>query len=49
MGCIGLPGLPTRIGQVFAPVDYAAVAYLSAASFGDGLSIEPDLLPPIAA
>ncbi len=47
MGCIGFPSLPTPVGQASAPVEYGPVAYWSAVWLGDGVSIKPDLLPPI--
>lgn len=49
MNCIGLPNLPTLVVQVAGPVAYGHVAYWLAPAAGDGVSIEPDLLPPIAA
>lgn len=49
MGCIGSPNLPTPAGAVSAPVEHVHVAYLMMSSAGDGVSIEPDLLPPIVA
>jgi hypothetical protein len=49
MGCIGFPSLPTPAGHVPEPVEYGRVAYSSAPMLGDGLTIEPNLLPPIAA
>ncbi|MBI3514894.1 MAG: hypothetical protein HY060_12655 [Proteobacteria bacterium] len=49
MGCIGFPSLPMPLGLAGAPVEYGRVAYWLAAAFSDGVSVEPDLLPPIAA
>ena len=49
MGCIGFPSLPTPVAQASAPVEYGRVAYWSAVRLGDGVSIKPNLLPPIEA
>jgi hypothetical protein len=49
MGCIGSPTIPTRSGQLSRLVQYSLVAYWSSPCARTGLSVEPDLLPPIAA
>jgi hypothetical protein len=49
MGCIGSPTLPTRSGGVTAPAEYGRIGYPVVASWRAGISIEPDLFPPIAA
>jgi hypothetical protein len=49
MGCIGSPTLSTRSDELIRSVRYSLVAYWSSPSARAGLSIEPDLLPPIAA
>jgi hypothetical protein len=49
MGCIGSPTIPGRSDGLAAPVQYARVAYWSTLSSRAGLSIEPDLFPPITA
>ena len=49
MGCIGSPNLPSRCGELQTPVSYVWVAYSSPAQALPGLSIKPDLFPPIAA
>src|SRR5260370_30112859 len=49
MGCIGSPTIPTRPDQLSRLIQYSPVAYCSSPCARTGLSIEPDLLPPIAA
>ena len=49
MGCIGSPNLPSRCDEVQTPVSYIQVAYWLPAQALPGLSIKPDLFPPIAA
>ena len=49
MGCIGSPTISARSDQLSRPVQYSLVAYWSLPCARTGLSIEPDLLPPIAA
>src|SRR5260370_5525849 len=49
MGCIGSPTIPTRSDQLSRLIQYSPVAYWSSPCARTGLSIEPDLLPPIAA
>jgi hypothetical protein len=49
MGCIGSPTISTRPDQLSRLVQYSLVAYWSSPCARAGLSIEPDLLPPIAA
>jgi hypothetical protein len=49
MGCIGSPTLPSRCDEVQTPASYTEVAYWSPTQALPGLSIEPDLFPPVAA
>jgi hypothetical protein len=49
MGCIGSPTIPARSDQLGRLVHYSLVAYWSSPCARTGLSIEPDLLPPIEA
>jgi hypothetical protein len=49
MGCIGSPNLPSRCDDLPTPVSYTGVAYWSPSQALPGLSIRPDLFPPIAA
>lgn len=49
MSCIGSPSLPVRAALVAAPVEYGQVVYAATSRGRPGISIEPDLLPPIAA
>jgi hypothetical protein len=49
MGCIGSPTLSTRSDELSRPVQYSLVAYWSSPRARVGLSIQPDLLPPIEA
>jgi hypothetical protein len=48
MGCIGSPNLPSRCDEVQTPASYTEVAYWSPTQALPGLSIEPDLFPPVA-
>lgn len=47
MGCIGSPNLPSRSDELRGPASYSAVVYSRPAESSTGLSIEPDLFPPI--
>ena len=47
MGCIGSPNLPSRSDEPQTPVSYSTVVYWLLAEEHAGLSIEPDLFPPI--
>jgi len=48
MGCIGSPGVASRSGEMQRRVSYTTVIYWSPAEERAGLSVEPDLFPPIA-
>jgi len=48
MGCIGSPNVPSRSAEMQMRVSYTRVIYWSLAEERTGLSIEPDLFPPIA-
>jgi hypothetical protein len=47
MGCIGIPDLP-QAGTLATPVAYTVVSYRLHHQTGGGLSLKPDLFPPIA-
>src|SRR4051812_2144815 len=47
MRCLGTPSLPLRLGDNVVNFAYGKVAYWTPATFRDGLSIKPDLFPPI--
>src|SRR4051794_39607687 len=47
MHCLGTPSLPLRLGDNVVSFNYGKVAYWAPATFRDGRSIKPDLLPPI--
>lgn len=47
MGCIGCPDLP-QANVLATPVAYATVAYRYFQQTSGGLSLKPDLFPPIA-
>lgn len=49
MGCIGFPSLPASAGEIGVRVEHGRIDYWSAAPMSAGVSVEPDLLPPIAA
>ena len=48
MGCIGVPSLPIRADVIAMPVSYVTITYWSPQPTLGGLSLEPDLFPPIA-
>jgi len=48
VGCISSPALPAPSTALATPTFYARVAYWLPAVSGAGLSIKPDLFPPIA-
>ena len=48
MGCIGSPGVASRSGEMQRRVSYIRVIYWSPAEERAGLSVEPDIFPPIA-
>src|SRR6202023_1484125 len=47
-GCISSPALPAPSTALGSPTVYGRVAYWSPATWRAGLSIKPDLFPPIA-
>jgi hypothetical protein len=47
-GCISSPALPAPSAALGSPTVYGRVAYWPPAASGAGLSIKPDLFPPIA-
>ncbi|HJU15801.1 MAG TPA: hypothetical protein VJ770_04965 [Stellaceae bacterium] len=47
MGCIDSLVIPSRSGELATPVSYTPVAYWVPAQPRAGLSVEPDLFPPI--
>ncbi len=47
MGCIGSPSVPSRSVEMQRWVSYTNVTYWSLAEQRTGLSVEPDLSPPI--
>jgi hypothetical protein len=48
MGCIGFPDLPQGSALAAPVAYYAAVDYRYFQQTSDGLSLKPDLFPPIA-
>jgi hypothetical protein len=48
MGCVGSPNVASRSAQMQRRVFYTRVIYWSLAEKRAGLSVEPDLFPPIA-
>jgi hypothetical protein len=48
IGCIGSPNVPSRSAEMQRRVSYTTVIYWSPAEERTGLSVEPDLVPPIA-
>jgi len=48
MGCIGVPSVPIRVDALAAPISYVMIIYWSPQPTLGGLSLEPDLFPPIA-
>ncbi len=48
MGCIGSPSVPSRSAEMQRRVFYTKVIYWSLTEERTGLSVEPDLFPPIA-
>ncbi len=48
VGCISSPALPTLSTALGIPTAYARVAYWPPATWRAGLSIKPNLFPPIA-
>ena len=48
MGCIGSPNVPSRSAEMQRRVSYTTVTYWSLTQYRTGLSVEPDLFPPIA-
>jgi hypothetical protein len=48
VGCISSPALPAPSTAVGTPTAYGRVAYWTPAVSGAGLSIKPNLFPPIA-
>jgi hypothetical protein len=47
MGCIGIPSLPVRAGVLVTPVSYVTITYWPPRETLGGLSLKPDLFPPI--
>jgi hypothetical protein len=47
MGCLGTPSMPLRLGAEFVRLAYGKVVYWTPATFRAGVSVKPDLLPPI--
>jgi hypothetical protein len=47
VGCVGTPNLPTLSDALNGPASYTTVSYASSTERCAGLSIEPDLSPPI--
>jgi hypothetical protein len=48
IGCIGLPGIPARAEVLAEPLAYSSVVSWPPELILGGLSLEPDLFPPIA-
>jgi hypothetical protein len=48
MDCISLPALPAPSTALWSPTAYGRAAYCSPLASRAGLSIKPDLFPPIA-
>jgi hypothetical protein len=48
MGCVGSPNISSRSADMQRRVFYTMVSYWSLAEKRTGLSVEPDLFPPIA-
>jgi hypothetical protein len=48
VGCISSPALPAPSTALGSPTAYGCVAYWSPLALRAGLSIKPDLFPPIA-
>jgi len=48
VGCISSPALPAPSTALWSPTAYGRVAYWSPLASRAGLSIKPDLFPPIA-
>jgi hypothetical protein len=48
VGCISSPALPAPSTALWSPTAYVRVAYCSPLASRAGLSIKPDLFPPIA-
>jgi hypothetical protein len=48
MGCIGIPSLPVRAGVLVTPASYITITYWPPQETLGGLSLKPNLFPPIA-